>query len=251
MAGDRGGEEKGAVEMGAIGVYSVAFDPKSGLACMYQLFANNETIMYQTCSLSPKKCCDGTEVPVGASFFDWCSSFFCNNSAEANCRVAAICWAVWGAKKNLVWKGKAFVNGDIVAFAYQYLDQWKCAKKCMDLSWPFIRAFDCVKHWTLPQANSIKVNVNAALFEGGRSFGSGIVARNSASLLVEGWTKLSSGQVDVIGVCEVLSWLKGRSWTYVFVEIDSLCRVQALQSSINIIYLFGLVILDCKVLFAS
>ncbi|KAM6552804.1 hypothetical protein CsatB_013566 [Cannabis sativa] len=89
-----------------------------------------------------------------------------------------------------------------------------------------------------------------------RSFGLGMVARNSDGLLLEGRMKYTSVQVDVavaeaIGIREVLSWLKERQWPQVFIETDSLCVVQAFHSSIDMISLFGSVIQDCKMLFAS
>uniref|UniRef100_A0A803PW73 Reverse transcriptase n=1 Tax=Cannabis sativa TaxID=3483 RepID=A0A803PW73_CANSA len=179
----------------------------------------------------------GTIVNTGASFLDWCAATFCNNTAEVNCRIVAICWAVWGARNNLVWNNKPFVFEDVVAFAFRYLDQWKFAKKSSDSSWPILMAADVCEQWTPPVDNSIKVNVDATIFKDGR-------------------LKFTSAQVDVavaeaIGIREVLSWLKDRHWPQVSIETDSLCVVQALHSSIHMISLFGSVIQECKDLLAS
>uniref|UniRef100_A0A803NJK8 Reverse transcriptase n=1 Tax=Cannabis sativa TaxID=3483 RepID=A0A803NJK8_CANSA len=42
--------------------------------------------------------------------------------------------------------------------------------------------------WSAPNENSIKINVDAALFEGGNNYGIGLVARNHHGFLVEGQT---------------------------------------------------------------
>uniref|UniRef100_A0A803PF51 RNase H type-1 domain-containing protein n=1 Tax=Cannabis sativa TaxID=3483 RepID=A0A803PF51_CANSA len=220
-----------------------------------------ETILHAlvTCR-EVSKCWDrvgiGTSVAPGAGFFDWCSAVFCNKPAAVICRVVAVCWAVWGARNNLVWNKKPFIFEDVVAYAFRYLDQWKAAQISSDSSWPILTAADVSEQWTPPNGTSVKINVDAAMFNDGRSFGLGMVARNSDGLLIAGKMKYTAVQVEVvvaeaIGIREVLSWLKENRWPQVYIETDSLCVVQAIHSSTDMISLFGSVIQDCKTMLAS
>ncbi|KAM6583826.1 hypothetical protein CsatB_010828 [Cannabis sativa] len=220
-----------------------------------------ETILHAlvTCR-EVSKCWDrvgiGTSVAPGAGFFDWCSAVFCNKPAAVICRVVAVCWAVWGARNNLVWNKKPFIFEDVVAYAFRYLDQWKAAQISSDSSWPILTAADVSEQWTPPNGTSVKINVDAAMFNDGRSFGLGMVARNSDGLLIAGKMKYTAVQVEVavaeaIGIRKVLSWLKENRWPQVYIETDSLCVVQAIHSSTDMISLFGSVIQDCKTMLAS
>ncbi|XP_060959389.1 uncharacterized protein LOC115700161 [Cannabis sativa] len=153
-------------------------------------------------------------------FLDWCTSVKCKLNAEKKSLVAAVCWAIWSARNELVWKGKT------------------------------------TQHWSPPLANSIKVNVDAALFDDGRSFGSGLVARDDRGWLVEGRTILVLNKVEpifaeAISVKEALTWIKLKQWHHVTMESDCLGVVQALRSSICMISLFGQVIQSCKNLLAD
>uniref|UniRef100_A0A803Q9P4 RNase H type-1 domain-containing protein n=1 Tax=Cannabis sativa TaxID=3483 RepID=A0A803Q9P4_CANSA len=66
------------------------------------------------------------------------------------------------------------------------------------------------EHWTLPEANIIKINVDTVMFEGGHSYGLGLVARDANVILIEGRTIIFHGQVEpalaeAIGVKKALS----------------------------------------------
>uniref|UniRef100_A0A803Q3U1 RNase H type-1 domain-containing protein n=1 Tax=Cannabis sativa TaxID=3483 RepID=A0A803Q3U1_CANSA len=146
---------------------------------------------------------------------------------EKRCVLVMLCWAIWEARNALVWNKKA--------------------------SWPGIHAGNGAKHWIFPQVNSIKINVDVALFEreNGFGFGFGVVARDSNDFLVEGCTTFLVGQVELevaeaMRVREALSWIKGHHWQSVSLETDCLLVVQALRVTFSIISLFGHVIDDCK-----
>uniref|UniRef100_A0A803QIB0 Uncharacterized protein n=1 Tax=Cannabis sativa TaxID=3483 RepID=A0A803QIB0_CANSA len=75
-----------------------------------------------------------------------------------------------------------------------------------------IKTSDVNEHWTLPQANSIKVNVDATLFDGGRSFDLGVAACNSyvffgRRLDKTSFSHMEPALVEAIGIREILSWL--------------------------------------------
>uniref|UniRef100_A0A803PG17 RNase H type-1 domain-containing protein n=1 Tax=Cannabis sativa TaxID=3483 RepID=A0A803PG17_CANSA len=79
------------------------------------------------------------------------------------------------------------------------------------------------EHWSKPEANKIKVNVDGAIFQSTGSYGVGIVARDSNGQLIEASTILRVGNVqsttvEAFGIKEALSWIKGKQWSNVVVE---------------------------------
>uniref|UniRef100_A0A803P795 Reverse transcriptase domain-containing protein n=1 Tax=Cannabis sativa TaxID=3483 RepID=A0A803P795_CANSA len=70
-----------------------------------------------------------TVTAAGSIFLDWCVNVFTNLTVEKQGLAAALCWAVWGARNDVVWQGKSFNFSAIVASAKSYLDQWKYAQK--------------------------------------------------------------------------------------------------------------------------
>ncbi|KAM6564548.1 hypothetical protein CsatB_024546 [Cannabis sativa] len=112
-------------------------------------------------------------------------------------------------------------------------------------------AGDGLDRWCAPNANEIKVNVDASIFESNRDFGYGMVARDEHGFLVEGVSKLCHGHVrpelaEAIGVREALSWIKNKQWTQVTLETDCLVVVQAIRNPTRMISLFGDVIRECQ-----
>ncbi|XP_060959242.1 uncharacterized protein LOC115700001 [Cannabis sativa] len=112
-------------------------------------------------------------------------------------------------------------------------------------------AGDGAEHLICPPKNSVKINVDATLFEDGARAGVGVVARDNKGLFIEGFTKvfneaLDLALVEAMGVREALSWLKEKMWQRVLIETDCLTVVQALCSHVKMISLFGNVINECK-----
>uniref|UniRef100_A0A803P1Q1 RNase H type-1 domain-containing protein n=1 Tax=Cannabis sativa TaxID=3483 RepID=A0A803P1Q1_CANSA len=145
----------------------------------------------------------------------------------------------YSARNDLIWNVKEVKFQNIIVFAKTYLDNWKKAQKSdMDASQVELQLGDGKEHWTLPKENSIKINVNAALFEGGHSYDLGLVARDAKCILIEGCTIFSHGKVEptlakAIGVREALSWVKVLNVQQMKVETDFLCVVQALHSPLS------------------
>uniref|UniRef100_A0A803QQI1 Reverse transcriptase domain-containing protein n=1 Tax=Cannabis sativa TaxID=3483 RepID=A0A803QQI1_CANSA len=198
-----------------------------------------------------------TMVTPEFGFLDWCWGVFQQATSDQLCLMATICWAVWGARNDLVWNGKDVIPDNIVYFAKKYLDKWKNARQLdSDTSYSAFQAGDGNEHWCPPQTDSIKINVDAALFERNQSYGFGLVARDSNGLLIEGRTTLVYGVVEpvlteVLGIKETLSWIKEAQWQNVTLESDCLCAVQAIRSSLDMFSTFGLIVKDCKILLAS
>ncbi|XP_060969924.1 uncharacterized protein LOC133037116 [Cannabis sativa] len=157
-------------------------------------------------------------------------------------------------RNELVWKQKRVGASDIVASARNYLDQWRNAQKSqIEISWPGFQAGDGAEQWVCPPENSVKINVDAALFDNGNRAGVGVVIRDANGLFIDGFVRmfyeaLDPTLVETMGVREALSWLKRSPRQQAFVETDCLTVVQAIRSQVKMISLFGIVISECKVL---
>ncbi|KAM6584509.1 hypothetical protein CsatB_011511 [Cannabis sativa] len=104
--------------------------------------------------------------------------------------------------------------------------------------------------------NTVKVNVDGAIFQSENKFGFGCVARDYKGTLIEAISGSRSGVVkpevaEIIGIKEALSWIKRKQWIDVVLETDSLIAVQALKSSIAMPSQFGLLVRDCQELVLS
>uniref|UniRef100_A0A803NG08 RNase H type-1 domain-containing protein n=1 Tax=Cannabis sativa TaxID=3483 RepID=A0A803NG08_CANSA len=110
--------------------------------------------------------------------------------------------------------------------------------------------------WMKSIGNTIKINVDASIFEDQNRYGFGWVARNNEGRLLwakngSRWGKVSAEFVEAMGLKEVLSWLKERNLSNVVVESDSLVTIQAIRSSISFCSSFGFCISECQRLISS
>uniref|UniRef100_A0A803QGR3 RNase H type-1 domain-containing protein n=1 Tax=Cannabis sativa TaxID=3483 RepID=A0A803QGR3_CANSA len=124
---------------------------------------------------------------------------------RVECLMVAICWAIWNAKNDWVWQKKAARPDSIVSLAEGYLNQWRVAQNSeIESSWSNFQLGDGAEQWMLPPLNSIKVNVDAALFDEGQRFRVGYVARDSKGLFLEGCTTLHNW-ADTLKLVEELA----------------------------------------------
>uniref|UniRef100_A0A803PR88 Reverse transcriptase domain-containing protein n=1 Tax=Cannabis sativa TaxID=3483 RepID=A0A803PR88_CANSA len=141
--------------------------------------------------------------------------------------VLMIAWQIWNARNDILWK-----LDPVLDYNDQVLDK---------------------EHWTKPLANTIKVNVDGAIFEANNCFGFGIIARDSTGRIMEGISKSCCGRVspeyaEIFGIKEALSWIKTKGWQEVTLETDCLVAVQAIKSTVNMPSTFGLLVSDCRVI---
>uniref|UniRef100_A0A803Q0T2 Reverse transcriptase n=1 Tax=Cannabis sativa TaxID=3483 RepID=A0A803Q0T2_CANSA len=157
---------------------------------------------------------------------------------------AAMVYCAWKLRNSVIWQGAKIDANRLVEEV-----KWNVKARVQFLFPKKLSSVD-------KECDSIKINVDAALFERNRSYGFGLVARDSNGLLLEGCTTLVYGVVEpvlaeVLGIKEALSWVKEAKWQNVILESDCLCAVQAIRSSLDMISTFGLIVKDCKNLLAS
>uniref|UniRef100_A0A803PCM1 RNase H type-1 domain-containing protein n=1 Tax=Cannabis sativa TaxID=3483 RepID=A0A803PCM1_CANSA len=173
----------------------------------------------------------------------------CNVESESICHSLILCRElkqIW----NRVGIGTSQAAGG--SFLDCFLDQWRHAQKTpIESSWTGLQYHDGNEHWIKPQYNSIKINIDAALFEGQNRFGLSLVVRDHNGFLLQGQTKLHAGNMaagiaEAMSFREALSCLKKQPAFPTWIETDCLSVVQALRSGVKMVSLFGDIIQECK-----
>ncbi|XP_074327679.1 uncharacterized protein LOC141665589 [Apium graveolens] len=185
-------------------------------------------------------------------FFSWVQGIFESTSHDMRAKVATLCWGIWKARNEKVWNNKiSSVNG-VLSSAVSYLTQWKSTQSRFFEALPQAGcAEDGAMSWVKPHEDSVKINVDAALFREHDLFGSGLVARDSNGGLIQARTILKEGKVTVemaeaMSIKEALSWIEESQWSEVVLESDCLVAVQAIRSKVKMRSPFGLVIEECR-----
>ncbi|XP_017245371.1 uncharacterized protein LOC108217030 [Daucus carota subsp. sativus] len=163
-----------------------------------------------------------------------------------------LCWAIWRARNDLVWNLKTTSVYRVVAAAKQYLSQWKAAQGRLFRAplQPSVEGDGAVT-WAKPQQNTVKVSVDAAIFEDREEVGLGMVARDSTGQLSLARTNLHQGVVspevaEAMAIKEALSWIKQERWPHVVLESDCLVVIQAIRSKAPMRSPFGVLIEHCR-----
>ncbi|XP_074342024.1 uncharacterized protein LOC141679422 [Apium graveolens] len=133
--------------------------------------------------------------------------------------------------------------------------------RTFDRSLGYISAEDGDEHWTLPPANSVKINTDVAIFEENSNFSFAFVVRDHRGSLIEVRTRCLRGSpnpdlAEALGIREALSWIKNEDQHDVILESDCLQNVQvqnvqAIRSSFTCLSYLGRVIKDCRELLVS
>lgn len=107
--------------------------------------------------------------------------------------------------------------------------------------------------WVKPAANSVKCNVDAAVFQVSSRVGFGLVLRNEAGGFIAAKAGSFPGLVDpfiaeALSCREALSWIKERDMQNVIIETDCLLVFLALSREVSDCSYGGLIIKECKIL---
>lgn len=115
--------------------------------------------------------------------------------------------------------------------ALSLLNQWKCVHdRTFDRFLGYISTEDGDEHWTLPLANSIKINTDAAIFEESLNFSFVFVVRDHTGSLIEARSRCLRGipnpyLAEALGIREALSWIKNEDQHDVIIKSDCLKNV--------------------------
>uniref|UniRef100_A0A803QJD1 Reverse transcriptase domain-containing protein n=1 Tax=Cannabis sativa TaxID=3483 RepID=A0A803QJD1_CANSA len=181
----------------------------------------------------------------------WFFSLLDSQPVDVIREAAMVSWKIWAVRNDVVWNNKSCSALEVVRSARITLDQWSSAQS-QKMGVLLVDDINNVKeHWRKPMTNTVKVNVDGAIFQSENKFGFGCVARDSNGALIEAISGSRPGVVkpevaEIIGIKEALSWIKRKQWIDVALETGSLIAVQALKSSIAMPFQFGLLVRDCQ-----
>ena len=188
----------------------------------------------------------------GQSLFHWWDQVIGKTDKAKQAEVAAVCWALWRARNEVVWNKRYTRVYVVIAQAKQYLDQWRHAQKSAACtSFPQLYEGDDSYCWVKPQESMIKISVDAATFQEFNASGIGMVARDDRGDVILARTMFLEGlrsveMIEAMAVKEALSWIKNQRWQKVIVESDSLVVIQAVRSKVHMKSPFGEIILACR-----
>ncbi|XP_030497523.2 uncharacterized protein LOC115713178 [Cannabis sativa] len=121
----------------------------------------------------------------GVSFGNWLETIFKQAESDMICLIAMYSWAIWKARNKVVWKKKYSSFNDVLTSAQVALDHWNKAQDKISLSSICLEIIgDGAESWSRPVENTIKINVNATLFDSDNKYGFRIVAQNHLGHLV-------------------------------------------------------------------
>lgn len=106
-------------------------------------------------------------------------------------------------------------------------------------------------HWKQPRKGTIKINMDAAIFENFRCYSYAMLARDHECKMMEAVSKYRQENVEpefaeVMEIKETLSWEKSKSWSNVVIETDCLVVTHVIRSSTTNLSYLGRVVDDCK-----
>ncbi|XP_060964189.1 uncharacterized protein LOC133033466 [Cannabis sativa] len=190
--------------------------------------------------------------PAVTSFAGWLEAMFLQLDKDQLADVAVLCWAVWKTRNDLVWSDTVTTAAAVVFLAKNTLSNWCNAQDRMLVpTAAYLTGKDGHSAWSRPGANTIKVNIDAAIFDSNGTYSFVCVARDANGHFVEAITRCRAGIVtpelaEAMGVREALSWIKQRDWQEAVVETDCLSVVQAIRSDLPLLSYFGSIVSDCK-----
>ncbi|XP_074327095.1 uncharacterized protein LOC141665037 [Apium graveolens] len=188
------------------------------------------------------------------NFSEWLQLIFEQTNKNDMCIQITICWFLWKNRNDIVWKQRGIGVSEVVHTALSFLNQWKAVQdKNFDSFLSFLTPEDGQEQWCPPQLNSVKVNVDAALFEDPNRYSYVVVIRDHSGHLVHAMSKCLLGKIspelaEVLGIREALSWLKDTNTANGIVESDCLQVIQLIRSSFSSFSYLGGVVNDCRCL---
>ncbi|XP_062113926.1 uncharacterized protein LOC133824926 [Humulus lupulus] len=119
-------------------------------------------------------------------FCDWLIWVLQTKSHDCACMGGMVCWSIWKARNEVVWKNRGWKAEGIVVSAKTYFDHWKMAQE-NSVQWQSTHSGSVseIVHWTKPKHGRIKINVDITLFANRGSFGVGWVVRNDEGLCID------------------------------------------------------------------
>uniref|UniRef100_A0A803QCK4 Reverse transcriptase zinc-binding domain-containing protein n=1 Tax=Cannabis sativa TaxID=3483 RepID=A0A803QCK4_CANSA len=145
-------------------------------------------------------------------FVNWFVSILQSFPSAVICHLAMICWGIWRARNDLVLNNKKSLATVVVSSTHAYFKQWKLANVRPQDDNSIVNGV-VEKYWSVPNEDTIKINVDASVFTSASFFRIGWIARDHLGSLIYVAAIRKQGRVDpvcaeAVGLKEGYSWIK-------------------------------------------
>ncbi|KAM6582170.1 hypothetical protein CsatB_009172 [Cannabis sativa] len=130
----------------------------------------DETIYHCLVDCSSVKACwqqlaAGVNLTAVGSFANWFATVLQQADGEKRSLIAMTCWAIWKHRNELVWSDKSPTVVSVAHLAQALLADWTRAQdSTFNPTAAFLTDVDGAETWAKPVENTLKINVDAAIF---------------------------------------------------------------------------------------
>ncbi|XP_074346294.1 uncharacterized protein LOC141685071 [Apium graveolens] len=155
-----------------------------------------------------------TNVDNSTIFVGWLEMLMGQHTNSMISRIGMLLWSIWKVRNMVVWQDTYLHVDEVVRTIHLTLDQWIEAQEFFFVpSVNGLHTMDGKELWTKPDQQTIKINLDAALFDADNSFGYGFNARDHTSRLIDARAVCQRGRTsaelaEAIAFKEALSWIK-------------------------------------------
>ncbi|XP_074327890.1 uncharacterized protein LOC141665806 [Apium graveolens] len=168
-------------------------------------------------------------------------------------KIAKVLWGIWFFHNKRVWDNKVVPAGLAIAWSTKGITDWKEARdKCamQGVTRPHNTSQSSTK-WSKPNLGVFKLNVDAAVKLGTRSFSIGSYRDLYARITLSRSMVTTFVEAESLAILEGLQWLDSINYDNVVIESDSLLAVQAIKSSSDNLLEVGFILDACRTIFDS
>lgn len=172
-------------------------------------------------------------------------------------KISTVLWGVWFARNKRIFENRNLPTFTVMSWSKKQIIEWQVANKKSSTATGMggNRQRNEYK-WHPPEADCLKINVDASVIAGQNYFAVGMVLRNHQGQYLGGKTMRFAGMVSVLeaeltGITEALSWSQEIAGGSVVIESDSLLSVNAVNNQqVNLLEL-GDLLNQCSTILRS
>ncbi|KAL8114918.1 hypothetical protein AgCh_021666 [Apium graveolens] len=160
-------------------------------------------------------------------------------------KISIVLWGIWYARYKRIFESKNISPGVVISWSKKEVEEWKSAnKRNMNMQGTGENRTMNEFNWKPPEADQLKINVDASVVAGQNSFTIGMIIRNQQGHYIAGKTMRFAGGVSVeeaelTGILEAILWSQEVAHGHVIVESDSLISVKAVNQGHDSVLEFG------------
>lgn len=185
----------------------------------------------------------------------WLLNILCSEAHDNIVKIVTVLWAIWFSRNKKIWEDKDLTPDAAVAWSSKQIKDWQEVNKKRQGARIRTNSVGNVteQRWKPPSRGELKINVDASIFTGERSFRIGMVIRNDQGHFVQGKCMRFAGEISVleaemVGILEALRWVQEWPGRHIVIESDSILSVNAIQKAACNYLELGDLIRQCRVI---